>query len=146
MNPVFKLYGKQPSIELEKEALIIQNQHGLTNAQVSGLLMVFDFFRQLTSFDVPVQTIEVVKYTYSTGKKVEASRTRLPIKTVEFFSRVPKCSDMARYFSGSHGHLEFNRFAKRILKNIKSTKDYIAEGSLEPMNIKFEETSFEVAS
>lgn len=146
MNTAFKLYGKQPSTEMEKEALIVQAKYDLTDAQISGLLMIYDFFKNLTIFDHSATLIEVVKYGYKENKKVELSRGRLPLKTREFFSNVKKCSDLSRFFSGVLGHTYFQRFADRILSNINSTKEYIAEGSLEPMTINFVEKSYEVAA
>ena len=124
MNIAFKLYGKQPSTELAKEALIVQAKYNLTDAQMVGLLNIHDFFQRIVLLDVPAYMVRLREH--------KADDTvRLPIKTIEFFKKFNKCSDACKYFNPFTAHKYFLRFADTILKDIRTTSDYIAEGLLE---------------
>ena len=121
MNPAFRYYGKQPSKELEKSALIVQAKYNLNDLQLAGLLQINDFFGRVVMFDTKITNLRL----YQNGQT-----KRLPQGTIDFFIKFEKCSDLAEYFNPFRAGKYFESFAKRVLKNITKLSDYIDCGTL----------------
>ncbi len=121
MNPAFRYYGKQPSKELEKAALIVQSKYNLNDLQLAGLLQINDFFQRVVLFDTKVTNIRL----HQNGET-----KRLPQGTIDFFIKFERCSDLAEYFNPFRAGKYFENFAKRVLKNITRLSDYIDTGTL----------------
>jgi len=117
MNAAFKYYGKQPETNLAKQALIVQSKYNLNDMQLSGLLEINDFFQRIVLLDVHVS-------------KVRVDGERLPHKTVEFFKKFDKCSDVKHFFTPITAKKSFTNFADNILSNITKLSDYVAVGLL----------------
>ncbi|WP_373069858.1 hypothetical protein [Sulfurimonas sp.] len=126
MNTAFRFYGKQPSIEIEKEALIAQSKYNLNDLQLAGLLQIHDFFCRIVMFDAPVTRLRIAEHK-STEKQM------LPQKTVEFFKDQKSCSDLAKHFNPHEAHKTFQRFADKVLSNISHLSDYLAGGLIEKL-------------
>ena len=117
MNTAFRYYGRQPETNLAKQALIAQSKYNLNDKQLAGLLEINDFFQRIVLLNVHIS-------------KVRVNGERLPHKTVEFFKKFEKCSDLQHYFTPITAYKSFENFADRVLSNITKTSDYIATGLL----------------
>ena len=121
MNPAFRYYGKQPSKDLEKSALIVQAKHNLNDLQLAGLLQINDFFQRIVLFDTKVTNLILLH---------NGETKRLPQGTIDFFIKFEKCSDLAKFFNPFRAGKYFENFAERVLRNITKLSDYIDGGTL----------------
>lgn len=126
MNPAFRYYCKQPSVEMEKQALIVQSKHGLNDMQMAGILQIHDFFIRLASFEAHISELQL-ETKDDNGNK---SRKYIPEKTRDFFYKYDKCSDVRKYFNPHSRHEYFARFADSVLSNIRRQSDYVEPGAI----------------
>ncbi len=124
MNLAFKYYGKQPSYEMAKYALMVQSKYNLNDKQLAGVIQIYDFFQRIALFDTHIGRLRL-----SENKKEK----RLPQKTTDFFSKFTLCSDAIKYFRPIPTEAYFLKFAENIMKNISVLSDYIGTGIIVKM-------------
>jgi hypothetical protein len=131
MNKAFKHYGKQPEIRLARESLIVQSKYNLDDKQLAGLLVINEFFQRVVLMEVHITRVRI-------------NDEKLPLKTIEFFRKFNKCSDIQHLFTPITAYKSFSKFSDRVLNNINNVSDYVAEGLLSIEEEKHTEIVYEM--
>lgn len=121
MSNKFDLYGKNPSIEMERAAIAVQEKYDIQDNVLCALLKISDYFGLIGTMRVPIEQVEL-----HDGKTVKA----VPEKTRKFFAtQFPKkCSDSLKLFNPYSAPENFDRLAKYVLARSFKLSEYVTNG------------------
>jgi len=138
MNTAFRFYGRQPSDDMQKVALMAQSKYNLNDMQLAGILQIHDFFIRMSVFDVSPMLM---------GMTYKKEHIKFPYKTKAFFSeRYENCIDAQTHFNHVTGHKYFLRFIDSILKESFVLSDYVSYGVFEPIQVNHQEYTYAEAA
>jgi len=121
MRDKFGLYGKNPSTEMQKVALEVQEKFDIQDNVLCALLRINDYFCLIATMRAPVHQIEL-----QDGKNIKS----VPEKTQRFFNAhyPQKCSDALEIFSPFSASEHFERLATYVLSRSFKLSDYVTNG------------------